>query len=927
MDTILLKQHLVVDTEYFLNCKGLNRCIDKIIANECKIYYLSRCKSSHIIPFHILNPLLKLENAFNPSFLNSNKYNNNFFNLFANRTVSLDLQQALWIKKNLVNEFNAFNNNPDIIDPINVLIESTHFANILKYEKNKLDKKVNRKLKLKRINQYTNNNYKNKCSTTIISNNITNSLCFNFNFKHIVALKKYNSLHSSNLVCNLTNLVIPDNFLNLLSLGPKFSLDNFSLKHNYKDLINLIIDTENIIQNYDTSTNHRMALRNNINNLINKQISNKNDNVKHNVVIKQIIKDHGDFIKWWKGFKKDFIITTSDKTKQTVIISKNDYDNKMNVLLGNKDEYKSIRTNPISEHNNNIKAHLSLLVKNKSIDSNTYKSLVNNNPLTPRIYGLIKAHKIDNPLRPILNSFESPSYVLAKFLNPTLNFFKNDNPYDILNSNDLINKIKNVSIQQDEILISLDVISLFPSIPLNLFYQLVDINFDTHILPHSPIKNKKDYVTCLKLVLDYSYFSFNNNLYKQNRGVPMGGSMSVNVAGIVMNHILNLAITKLQYKPKVILKYIDDLFLVVKKSHIDQILSTFNSINKNIKFTLETEVNNCLNYLDVTIVRNQNNCLSFKWYKKEVSSNRILNYYSNHPIHVKNNTIKNFINRALNLTDNIYHSDIKNLLSNMLKENLYPDHLIKSFFNQIQNNIIYHSPVSQPITETSSNVSIIRTESSPLHVNNLRQSLITNFFRNTSDPPPNNLARQEENIADSSNKIDTPVLPNKKFVSIPFISPISLLIKKEFSKMDVKNMNWSFKPINRFNQSIFTNTKDRIEKSNKTNVVYQINCSDCDQLYIGQTKQHVSKRINQHVSNCNSSNPKQVVKTMLSSHANKNKHKFDFENVKILHTEANRRKRELLESFYIAKNLDYVVNERKEANNLHYYYSNIITQI
>jgi len=66
---------------------------------------------------------------------------------------------------------------------------------------------------------------------------------------------------------------------------------------------------------------------------------------------------------------------------------------------------------------------------------------------------------------------------------------------------------------------------------------------------------------------------------------------------------------------------------------------------------------------------------------------------------------------------------------------------------------------------------------------------------------------------------------------------------------------------------------------------------------------------------------------MLSNHSSKFKHSFDFNNPKVLHTENNRRKRERIESIYIALNFENVVNERKDANNLNLYYANLITRL
>jgi len=43
--------------------------------------------------------------------------------------------------------------------------------------------------------------------------------------------------------------------------------------------------------------------------------------------------------------------------------------------------------------------------------------------------------------------------------------------------------------------------------------------------------------------------------------------------------------------------------------------------------------------------------------------------------------------------------------------------------------------------------------------------------------------------------------------------------------------------------------KDRFDAQQETEVVYKINCNDCDKVYIGQTKRHLAMRINKHKNN------------------------------------------------------------------------------
>lgn len=70
-----------------------------------------------------------------------------------------------------------------------------------------------------------------------------------------------------------------------------------------------------------------------------------------------------------------------------------------------------------------------------------------------------------------------------------------------------------------------------------------------------------------------------------------------------------------------------------------------------------------------------------------------------------------------------------------------------------------------------------------------------------------------------------------------------------------------------------TNPKWQSFKSNQTHIVYQIHCKNCGGVYIGQTLQYLSLRINGQKYSKNI--------TALEKYEN-SKHTFDFENTKIL---------------------------------------------
>ena len=62
-------------------------------------------------------------------------------------------------------------------------------------------------------------------------------------------------------------------------------------------------------------------------------------------------------------------------------------------------------------------------------------------------------------------------------------------------------------------------------------------------------------------------------------------------------------------------RFVDDIFAVIKsREQAEKILEFLNSQHKTIKFTIEKEVNNSINFLDVKITKNSDNSISTSTY-------------------------------------------------------------------------------------------------------------------------------------------------------------------------------------------------------------------------------------------------------------------------------------------------------------------------
>ena len=107
-----------------------------------------------------------------------------------------------------------------------------------------------------------------------------------------------------------------------------------------------------------------------------------------------------------------------------------------------------------------------------------------------------------------------------------------------------------------------------------------------------------------------------------------------------------------------------------------KINSILNSINSNIRFTIEEEFSHKLPFMDIMILRQSDGRLKFDVYRKETTTDRYLDYRSFNPINHKINTIKTLQKRAFNIcSDESYKISELDLIRRQLINNGYPRRL------------------------------------------------------------------------------------------------------------------------------------------------------------------------------------------------------------------------------------------------------------
>jgi phosphomannomutase len=102
--------------------------------------------------------------------------------------------------------------------------------------------------------------------------------------------------------------------------------------------------------------------------------------------------------------------------------------------------------------------------------------------------------------------------------------------------------------------------------------------------------------------------NYNGKWFKQNDGLAMGAPTSAILAEVFIQYLEHTTIIDILKKFQIIgyYRYVDDI-LISYNTHItstNNALDEFNNIHPKIKFTMEKEINNTINFLHLSIEKN-----------------------------------------------------------------------------------------------------------------------------------------------------------------------------------------------------------------------------------------------------------------------------------------------------------------------------------
>ena len=155
--------------------------------------------------------------------------------------------------------------------------------------------------------------------------------------------------------------------------------------------------------------------------------------------------------------------------------------------------------------------------------------------------------------------------------------------------------------------------------------------------------------TGLRICLQATYLKSGNKFFRQIHGTAMNSPVSVVMANLVMEDVEERAIDSFGQTPRVWKRFVDDTFVMLNMVAVDKFFTHLNQIQASIKFTMESEKDTCISFLDISITRDHTGTLDTNIYRKPTHSKRCLNFKSEHPLEHKSAVVNALTHRANSL--------------------------------------------------------------------------------------------------------------------------------------------------------------------------------------------------------------------------------------------------------------------------------------
>ena len=421
-------------------------------------------------------------------------------------------------------------------------------------------------------------------------------------------LKKLNDLYGGRLLyknqhksyINLSSYTLDEDEEEFLNLGLNFHIQpKYDKLHKQTELELLY---ENILKLQDKG---KVTVHNNLADQLRAE-STKHRNTQNHSVLTAKLKQAAKRLQ----SNNDIVIRRADKSASYVILDKSDYFDKINALLSDQSKFRLINRDPT----NNIKTKANKIITSlNAVSNNCGISKIVGDYQPGYMYGNVKVHKPNNPLRPIISQVTTPTYSLAKALNKILTPYI-PKKFMLTSTNDFIDLLHTSTC--NGMSASLDVESLFTNVPIDPTIDIIlQLAYNNPDIPPPQIPPNLLQQLLTLVTKELPFRSPDGKVYIQIEGVAMGSPLGPLFANFYMAYLENSIFSNPCLKPSIYARYVDDIFVQVQSlDQLESIRSEFEN-NSVLKFTYETSINNKIPFLD-TLIDTSNNTFKTTVYHK-----------------------------------------------------------------------------------------------------------------------------------------------------------------------------------------------------------------------------------------------------------------------------------------------------------------------
>lgn len=499
---------------------------------------------------------------------------------------------------------------------------------------------------------------------------------------------------------NMTDVFVPPDVATLLSFGPRFVPTRVMSFGEYVSRLYVINDMS-ITMHKDPAIYLRGYMMNTFDTMLGIVTSEPTSMEKK---LKLMLSKTLQFLET----HPTLILAQSDKGKSVVLISKDDYHERMSELVEKgvkKGAYQKqtdvaateAKTAFWCERYNNLCNQLLLAwtnAKKASLPLPFTTKMKHMLPIfnkpdlpLPYLYGSLKTHKDGVPCRPICSTRTWHSYPLQKIISHNITSVMQRFPprHNVSNIDDAAAKLRSCLSWPGFEFMKLDIEDMYTNMD-----RIEIINLVRHIVS-SPIYRTGNHldgdllVECLELCLgDNTLFTYDGAVYKQLRGLPQGACDSALLATLLLDHILDVNFHEIISNNHVVffMKYVDDFCFFLPRGNKDRLHEVLTYYTQ-LSYTAEAEepsplshisgqrVLGRMSFLDLELYRCTKSVF-VKTYTKPMVSQRICHYLSLCDVTWKNSTITYYVRRVLLRVSNVFLLEELYALEYKFLVNMYP---------------------------------------------------------------------------------------------------------------------------------------------------------------------------------------------------------------------------------------------------------------